>query len=268
MDWKNTFEIIKKIIAVALAKEGKKPTISNAAELFGVKPHIYQAWSKGQRPSFDELEHMARVLNLSPHWLLFGAGTPQEDSRSATFIPEYIEIGDTLKEVIECLPDSFLEIAKTGGISEDDLLKCINSLSLPSCLTIARWIHTYHINANFLIAQIGRPFLTDSEYKEKGDLDNIRERRGDFIDGKSTITEDELNEKLTAAQREMLTYKRLQTELGTPNEKIAAGIDVIIQARGRVTSDKSCYCTAEPEADPGYNQVHEPGIGFGRREKG
>jgi len=266
MDWKDSFEIIKKIIAVTLAKEGKKSTIANAAELFGVKPHIYQAWSKGQRPSFDELEHMARILDLSPRWLLFGIGTPLENSQSATFIPEYVEIGDSLKSIIEYLPDSLLAIAKSGGVSEDDLLKYINSFSLPSCLTVARWIHAYRINANFLIAQIGRPFLSDSEYKEKGELDNIRERRGDFIDGKSTVTADELNEKLTPAQREMLTYKRLQTELGMPNEKIAAGIEAIVM--GRSHGDKSCYCTAEPQADPGYNQVHEPGADFGRREKG
>jgi len=81
---------------------------------------------------------------------------------------------------------------------------------------------------------------------------------------KSPIPKEEFDEHLSQAQREMLTYKRIQTELGMPNEKIAAGIEAIAMGK---TRDKKSYCTAEPPADPGYNNIHEPGAGFGRGEK-
>lgn len=59
----------------------------------------------------------------------------------------------------------------------------------------------------------------------------------------------------------MLTYKRLQTELGSKPERIADGIDAIIM--GKTTHNKSTYKTAESPADPGYHKVHEPGVDFG-----
>ncbi|MGE4536348.1 MAG: XRE family transcriptional regulator [Desulfovibrio sp.] len=77
----------------------------------------------------------------------------------------------------------------------------------------------------------------------------------------SGIPPEELDEKLTPTQREMLTYKRLQTELGRSPERIADGIDAIVM--GKTRSPKSTYPTAKPEAAPGYNNIHEPGVDFG-----
>ncbi|OLN24893.1 hypothetical protein DVDV_3825 [Desulfovibrio sp. DV] len=73
---------------------------------------------------------------------------------------------------------------------------------------------------------------------------------------------EELNEKLTPAQREMLTYKRTMQELGAPPERILDGIEAI--AMGKTRQPKSAtYATAEPPADPGYHHIHEPGSDFG-----
>ena len=73
--------------------------------------------------------------------------------------------------------------------------------------------------------------MTDSEYKEEGDLNNLRERRGDFIDGKSTVTEDELDEKLATAQRTMLTYERLMERHNASPEKIVNGLEAIAMGK-------------------------------------
>lgn len=78
-----------------------------------------------------------------------------------------------------------------------------------------------------------------------------------------TLPAEELNEKLTPAQREMLTYKRTMQELGAKPERIIDGIEAI--AMGKTCQPKSTgtYATAEPPANPGYNNIHEPEADFG-----
>jgi len=188
MNWKEQFEIIKKIIAERLVAEGEKYTLANAAGLLGVKVPKLQAWGKGQRPSVDDIEVMVRTLGISAEWILLGKGAPTNTKGSGKFVPDFVYICDTLHDLIHQLPGNKLEIAKAGGISIDDLDEYTSSLALPSALTIANWIHAYRINANFLLAQVGQPFLTDDEYEEKGPLTWVREKRGDF-------TEDEVEEE-------------------------------------------------------------------------
>ena len=73
---------------------------------------------------------------------------------------------------------------------------------------------------------------------------------------------EELDEKLTPTQREMLSYRRTMQELGAPAERIIDGIEAI--AMGKAAQNKSTYKTAESPADPGYHKVHEPGSDFGK----
>lgn len=75
---------------------------------------------------------------------------------------------------------------------------------------------------------------------------------------------EELNEKLTPTQREMLTFQRLMREYNAPPEKIIDGIMAIATAKS--DRSKSLYRTAEPPADPGYNNVHESRADFGEKE--
>ncbi|HML54305.1 MAG TPA: helix-turn-helix transcriptional regulator [Solidesulfovibrio magneticus] len=77
------------------------------------------------------------------------------------------------------------------------------------------------------------------------------------------LPSEELNAALTPAQREMLTYKRTMLELGASPDRIIDGIEAI--AMGKTTQPKSArpYSTAESPANPGYNNVHEPGADFG-----
>lgn len=180
MDWQQQYEIIKKMLAEKLAQSGSKFTFANAAQLLGVKVPKIQAWAKGQRPTGDDLETLARVLELSADWLLLGYGTPTRSPDSGSRIKEFAEICDTLNEISHELPDGLSEIAHAGGISLTELNDILRSHALPSSLTVARWIHAYRINANFLLAQVGQPYLTESEYAASGPADSLREYRGDF----------------------------------------------------------------------------------------
>ncbi|EFL52989.1 hypothetical protein DesfrDRAFT_0037 [Solidesulfovibrio fructosivorans JJ]] len=72
----------------------------------------------------------------------------------------------------------------------------------------------------------------------------------------------EVDDNLTPAQREMLTYKRTMQELGAAPERIIDGIEAI--AMGKTRAPKSTYKTAESPADPGYNNVHESRTDFGK----
>ena len=161
-----------------------------------------------------------------------------------------LELAERLKKIAAHFGLQEQFFAQRLEMSKQSMSNYTTGRNEPKPSLLAAIVNVFNVNPGWLLTGDG-PMFGEDEPSEG-----------------HAVPPEELNEKLTPAQREMLTYKRLQTELGTPNEKIAAGIDAIVQARGRVTSDKSCYCTAEPEADPGYNQVHEPGAAFERREKG
>lgn len=74
MEWTQQFEIIKNKF---LIQEAKKPSVGNLADFLGVSRGKPQAWGKGQRPSADDLETIARKLGFSPAWLLLGEGEPE-----------------------------------------------------------------------------------------------------------------------------------------------------------------------------------------------
>jgi hypothetical protein len=263
MEWSKQFEIIKKEISRMLEFEGKKWSDQAAADALGLNIGKIRAWKKGQRPAAEDLEVLSRELGFSAEWLLLGKGTPKGDSQSANLIPEYVHIGDTLKELVSQLPATHSEIARAGGVGNDELTSFMLCHSLPSCLTISQWVHKYKINANFLIAQVGQPFLTEEEYNRDGPLDWVRGPRGDFSDKEpncESVPPEEMNERLTSIQREMLTYKRIMLEINASSEKIANGLEAI--ATGRSNNTKSTYATAEPPASCGYNKIHEPSGGF------
>ena len=79
-----------------------------------------------------------------------------------------------------------------------DLYACIQTQAFPPSDAVAKWVLHYRINANFLLAQIGKPFLTEAEYRESGPLDSLRNLRGDFVelDDRRDDLEDEELENL------------------------------------------------------------------------
>jgi transcriptional regulator with XRE-family HTH domain len=222
MDWPQQFEIIEKILAARLAKDGVKYTLANAAELLDVKIPKLQAWKRGQRPTTEDLERLALRLDLSPAWLLLGAGLPTVDADGARLVPEYVSIGDTLHDLVAQLPAELPEIAQVAGMSPDELRACMGSRALPSALAVARMIHAYKVNGNFLLAQVGQPFLTDEQYEERGPLTWLREKRGDF-------DEPDLSpETVSLMAARMATVEKTMAETGVPRLDILRALRAML----------------------------------------
>lgn len=227
MEWKQQFEIFNKIIAQRLSEEGRKPTIKNAAEYLGIPAHKYQAWKDGQRPVTEDLRMLAQEFEFRPDWLLLGIGEPIQPRLDHPFDPKYVEICDTLNELVRGLPDRLPKIAEVGGITTTDLYDCIHTQAFPPSEAIARWIRHYRINANFLLAQIGKPYLTEEEYRETGPLDFVRSRRGDFLELEER--EDELEEETTPYQQDaQKEVSALQQKLLSLYEELAASQKQVI----------------------------------------
>jgi len=155
-------------------------------------------------------------------------------------------LAERLKKVAQHLGLQEQGLAQRLGLSKQAMSNYTTGRNEPKPSMLVEIVNTFSINPEWLLTGAGDML---------GNPNNL------VI---SDIHPREMDEKLTPAQREMLTYKRIQTELGMPNEKIAAGIEAIAMGK---TRDKKSYCTAEPPADPGYNNIHEPGAGFGEREK-
>ena len=87
---------------------------------------------------------------------------------------------------------------------------------------------------------------------------------GESTQGQLSIPAEEISPNLSPAQREMLTYKRLQTELGTPKERIADGLDAIITGKC-VSESKKKYGAAEGRGlqVDATDKVQEDGAKFG-----
>ncbi|MCX4310705.1 MAG: hypothetical protein OSJ28_10535 [Desulfovibrio sp.] len=179
MEWSQQFEILHKIISQRLSEQGKKGTMKNASAFLGIPEHKYQAWKGGQRPVTEDLRMLAQEFEFNPDWLLIGKGKPVQPRKNDPFDPKYVEICDTLHELVRSLPDRLPKIAEVGGLSTTDLYNYISAQEIPPSEAIAKWILHYRINANFLLAQIGQPFLTEEQFRESGPLDFVRSRRGD-----------------------------------------------------------------------------------------
>lgn len=233
MEWIEQFEIFEKIISKRLSENGEKFTQERAANLIGIPLHKYRAWKNGQTPVTEDLRMLAQEFEFKPDWLLLGIGEPVQPRMDNPFDEKYVEICDTLHEIVRTLPDRLPKIAEVGGISTTDLYNCIHTQAFPPAQAIAKWILHYRINANFLLAQIGKPFLRDSDFQESGPLDFVRERRGDFLDldEESPLEENsetyhelaEENKKLTkqvlALQAELLEERKKVITLYETNEE-------------------------------------------------
>ena len=178
------------------------------------------------------------VLSASEKFVLLSTGltdkmNPSDESAFAT----------RLRQLIQNLRIKDIEFAQQGGITKQTLSTYLKGRSEPSRATMANWVKIFQIDGTWLLTGEGEMF------------------RGAASENQLSVPTEETSPSLSAVQREMLTYKRLQTELGSKPERIADGIDAIIM--GKTTHNKSTYKTAESPADPGYHKVHEPGVDFG-----
>ncbi|UJX40401.1 helix-turn-helix domain-containing protein [Desulfovibrio sp. JY] len=149
-----------------------------------------------------------------------------------------------LRELIQVLRVKDVEFAQHGGVTKQTLSGYLTGKREPSRSTLANWVNVFHLNGTWLLTGEGNIFQNEASSEQ------------------IAVPAEETSPNLSPAQREMLTYKRLQTELGTPKERIADGLDAIVM--GKTLRTKSIYKTAEPPADPGYHNLHEPGADFGK----
>ncbi|MFV0423766.1 hypothetical protein [Oleidesulfovibrio sp.] len=101
MQWAEQFEIIKERAWEFLAKRKKTPSLAQLDELLEITRGKSRAWDKGQRPSADDLEKIARVLGFAPSWLLLREGPPftNEQPRAQGKNHLETELGKQLAEI-------------------------------------------------------------------------------------------------------------------------------------------------------------------------
>lgn len=229
MEWPQQFEIIHKIFSNFLLEQGKRPSLTNIAKYIGIPLHKYQAWKDGQKPVTDDLYRLAREFEFRPEWLLLGVGEPLERRLDRPFDPKFVDICDTLHDLAKQLPDPLPKIAEVGGMTTTQLYDCMGSQAYPPAEAVAKWVIHYKINANFLLAQIGKPFLTEEQYQERGPLSYVRERRGDFAELPGDESEEAaawriaielLQKELAEAKDEIREHAREVTALSAENRSL------------------------------------------------
>lgn len=97
MNWAQQFQIIKEIASKKIATAGGRFSLAQLDRLLGITPGKSRHWDKGQRPSADDLELLARKLGLSPRWLLLREGEPEGE----TSIPA--DTGETTAQRLESI---------------------------------------------------------------------------------------------------------------------------------------------------------------------
>lgn len=187
MEWAEKFKIIEAIARQNFIARGETFSMEKWSLRLGCAKANVQKWKNGtSKPSFENLCAIVRDLEISPVWLLLGVGEPYEGYDKTS--PEYAYICDTLKEILPQMGQDS-EVAQVGNITPQEL-RCIKDcIQLPSALTLARWVTAYRLNANFLLAHIGQPFLTSEQYEETfAHVENIRMMRD--LDLKQELAKD------------------------------------------------------------------------------
>ena len=76
MEWNEQFEIVKKVFARAIEKQGGAFSISALDRFLELETKRARYWERGQRPSSTDLIRISDKLGLSLRWLISGEGEP------------------------------------------------------------------------------------------------------------------------------------------------------------------------------------------------
>lgn len=148
---------------------------------------------------------------------------------------------DLLREVIHSLRLKDIEFAQQCGIKKATLSNYVNGKSFPDWQTLREIVRVFGINPSWLLTGEGEMFTCGSPQVSKN------------------FPEEEVSERLTPEQRNMLTYKRLQTELGMDKPRIAEGIEAIVMGK-RPDTKKSETKSGFGEG-VGFSEMGGDGIG-------
>lgn len=158
----------------------------------------------------------------------------------------YQDFSNRLNQLIQKLGLEKKDFAIAGEIAPQTLTGYLDGTSQPKQEVLSKWFKAFKVNLNWLVAGYGEMFIQENECS--GPL----------------IPKEELSKSLTAEQRNMLTYKRLQTELGTSKERIADGIDAIVMGKCVSEKTKTEYGMSEERGlGAATDKVQEEGAGFG-----
>ncbi|BAH75965.1 helix-turn-helix domain-containing protein [Solidesulfovibrio magneticus] len=144
------------------------------------------------------------------------------------------DFAQRLRHLIQCLKIKDTEFAQQGGVTKQTLSGYLTGKREPGRSTLANWVNAFHVNGTWLLTGEGGMFSEDCNQKTN-----------DF-------PQEEISDKLTCEQRNMLTYKRLQTELGMDKQRIAEGLEAIVMGK-RPSSRKPAKEYGSGE-DVGYSE--------------
>jgi transcriptional regulator with XRE-family HTH domain len=151
------------------------------------------------------------------------------------------KIAEILRELIHALRVKDTEFAQVCGIKKATLSSYTNGKSAPGWQTLRTIVLAYGVNPVWLLTGEGEMF-------------------SDLPDQKTnTFPQEEISDKLTTEQRNMLTYKRLQTELGMDKQRIAEGLEAIVMGN-RPGSRKPAKEYGSGE-DVGFSERGGDGVG-------
>lgn len=166
-DWSKCFEIVYDNFLRMNAKEGVSRRA--LAAYLGISQGKLQKWEKGQWPNAQDLAMLADRFGFSYRWLITGEGPVKEDDKG-TGQPAEAELAilDRLADVLHDVGWTDDQVAQALGISAAELAMYLDKKSTPPARVLAALINLFHINANFVLAQIGKPYLTKAQYEEDG----------------------------------------------------------------------------------------------------
>lgn len=185
LKWDEQFDIIKEIAAKKIKDNGEgKFSLTKFDSLLGLSRGKSRKWANGQRPSAEDLATLSKVFNLSPRWLLLGEGEPSFESTSSTKLDRRIRrtLGDVFYDLLlsDEVGDDEEKLALLLGISVSELQQFRNEEKEVKVDFLAKLVLRCRINPNFVISQIGYPFLSEKQFYGPSPSDWMRQRDGDL----------------------------------------------------------------------------------------
>lgn len=146
-------------------------------------------------------------------------------------------LADRIKKIAAHFELQEQELAQRLGISKQAMSNYTQAKNEPKPSLLVSLVKIFGINPAWILM---------------GDGDMLGDRT-------SGIPTEEISKDLTPTQREMLTYKRIQTELGMDKQRIAEGIEAIVM--GKRGDERKSDRELGYDADVGFSERDGDGDG-------
>ncbi|UIJ38560.1 helix-turn-helix domain-containing protein [Desulfobaculum bizertense] len=160
-------------------REKNKLNNKELAEAGKVNPKTMNGYLAGSAlPNAKALAAWVEELGVDANWLLTGTEGGTISRKQLTRQEQLL--CDTFRDMLGDLNQEPETIAQNLGVRPALLKACAQGAAIPPAEMLAQMVLNYRVNGSFMLAQIGRPFLTDEEFREHGPMDWTRIQRGDF----------------------------------------------------------------------------------------